>query len=322
MSTPRALVVNKMHTNLAQKMLEIGWTVDYRPDISREEILQILRNYEGLIVRSKTAVDEELIQAGPALRFVARAGAGLDQIDLGALDRHHIELINAPEGNRDSLGEHTVGMLLMLLHKLRIASNEVSAGKWRREPNRGLELKGKTIGIFGYGYMGSAFAEKLRGFECEVIAYDKFKEDFGGKHIREVDLETFQQETEVLSIHVPLTSNTRHYFDLDVLRKYPRLQFLLNTARGEVLNLSDVLTLLDEGKLLGVALDVLENEQINHLTEPEQAVFDQLRQHPQVVITPHIAGWTSESYARINQVIVDKIIDRGLATRRKESFKN
>ncbi len=311
-----------MHRSIATMLHEIGWDVDYRPTITRKEILEILPDYEGLIIRSKTAVDDELISQGSNLKFVGRAGAGVDQININALEAKGIQLINAPEGNRNSLGEHTVGLLLGLMHHINRSSNQVKNGIWKREANRGIELSGKTVGIYGFGYMGSAFAEKLTSFGCRVIAYDKYKEGFESRNIQEVSKEHFEKETEILSIHVPLTSETREYFSEEYLRRYTNLKFLLNTSRGEVLSLQGVLNLMNEGKLLGAGLDVLENEKLDLLSKDEKRVFDELANNENVIMTPHIAGWTHESYVRINEVIVNKMIELGLSANLARTSKN
>jgi len=310
---PHVLIVNKMHRSIAAMLEEIGWQADYQPTITRQGILDILPKYQGLIIRSKTVVDQELLEKGDNLKFVARAGAGLDQIDISALEKRNIDLINAPEGNRGALGEHAIALLLSLLHNIDKGSNEVKYGKWDREGNRGIELGGKTIGIYGYGYMGSSFAEKLSGFGCRVIAFDKFKDEFAERPIQEVSLEHFVQETEILSIHVPLTSETRNLFSANYLRSFKKLKFVLNTARGEVLPLKGVLELLEEGKLLGAGLDVLENEKLDSLNSSEREVFEALAMRPDVIMTPHVGGWTHESFVRINEVIVSKMIEKGLS---------
>lgn len=322
MSQKRVLIVDKMHRSIGPMLNEIGWEADYRPSITREELLSIVDGYEGIIIRSKTTLDRELIEKATRLKVIARAGAGLDQIDRKAVEERKIAVINAPEGNRSALGEHAVGLLLSLLHNIQRAANEVRSGQWNRESNRGIELAEKTVGIYGFGYMGSAFAEKLAGFGCRVIAYDKYKEDFGSRHLQEVSLEHFEQETEILSIHVPLTAETRMLFTAEYLRKYPKLKFIINTARGEVLSMQGVLELLEEGRLLGAGLDVLENEKIEKLSEQEREVFDALAQRQDVIITPHIAGWTFESYVRINEVIVKKLVELGMGTPLARTSKN
>jgi D-3-phosphoglycerate dehydrogenase len=301
------LVIDKMHDSLSNLLKGIGYEMVYRPDIRREEILRIIGDYSGLIVRSKTRIDEELISKGLKLKWVGRAGAGMDNLDLVFLEKRGIKVVNAPEGNRDALGEHGVGMILSLLHRLNTANNQIKGGIWDREGNRGFELKGRTVGIFGYGHMGNALARKLRGFECRVIGYDKYKTGFADENIEEVHLDTFRNETEILSIHVPLTHETNRLFTYEYLDQFKRLFLLLNTARGEVLVLKDLLRLLTEFKIAGAALDVLENEKINKLLPEEKKVFDELRDRNNVIFTPHVAGWTFESYEKINEVLVDKI---------------
>ena len=322
MEEGRVLIADKMHLSILTMLEDIGWKVNYALSIDRKGILDSLSNYQGLIIRSKTAVDRELITAGINLKFVGRAGAGIDKIDINALEERGVPLINAPEGNRNSLGEHTLGMLLSLMHNLNRSSLEVKSGIWKREANRGMELRGKTVGIYGYGYMGSAFAEKLFSMDCRVIAYDRYKEELDDGFVQQVSKEHFEKETEILSIHVPLTSETRGSFDLACLRRYKKLKFLLNTARGEVLDLDAVVTLLSEGELLGAALDVLENEKLDKLTPEQNKTFEALVQNKNVLLTPHIAGWTHESYERINKVIVNKMIELGLSINLEQTSKN
>ena len=302
-----------MHESIFELLQSAGFQPDYKPDISREEILAIIGQYHGIIVRSKTKIDKELLENAIKLEFVARAGAGIDNIDYAEVSKREIKLVNAPEGNRDALGEHTVGMLLTLLHKLGTADREVKAGVWHREQNRGTELGGKVVGIYGFGFMGSAFAEKLKGFGCKVLVYDKYKTNLSDGFIEQVDLETFMEQTEVLSLHVPLTSETKGLFDTNYLLKFSKLSILLNTARGEILPIEALITLLKSQKLIGAGLDVLENEKIQELSADQQKMFDQLVAFDNVILTPHVAGWTYESYERINKVIVSKLREQGLA---------
>lgn len=309
---PKVLIVDEMHPGLTDLLTAAGFDPDYQPFITREQVLSMIQNYDGLVVRSKLMVNRELIDRAKKLKFVARAGAGLDQIDYPYLTEKGIAMVNAPEGNRDALGEHTVGMLLSILHKLHTANNEVRSGVWQREANRGFELHGKTVGIYGFGFMGSAFAEKLSGFGCRVIAYDKYKAKIANPQVEQVDLRTFQQETEILSLHIPLTPETRFLFDDAYLDQFKKLRLILNTSRGEVLKLSGLIRLLETGQLIGAGLDVLENEKLSALTESQQEDFKKLLTFPNVILTPHVAGWTMESYQRINEVLLGKIRKAGL----------
>ena len=291
-------------------MLEqISWKVHYRPGIVRKEILTIIHQYEGLIVRSKTAIDQEIIDKAVKLKWVARAGAGLDKLDISLLENRGVKILNAPEGNRDALGEHALSILLTLLNKVHIADQEVRQGKWNREAMRGTELMGKTVGIIGYGNMGQAFARRLQGFGVEVLAYDKYRKSYGNQYAQEACLGELFEQTDILSLHVPLTDETYFMLDASFLHKFNKSIYLLNTARGKNISLKTLVTFLKSGKIIGAALDVLENEKIDQFTAEQQMYFDQLKQMKQVVLTPHVGGWTNESYKKINQVLISKIKD-------------
>lgn len=304
---PRILIADSMHESIIPMLESIGLQPDYQPKITRDEMLLCLKDYEGLIIRSKTEVDKEFLGCCQSLRFIARAGAGIDNIDVSYLEKKNILLFNAPEGNRDALGEHTLGLLLSLLHHIGISDREVRNKIWLREKNRGHELKGKTVGIFGYGYMGSAFAEKLVGLGPKIIGYDKYKQGYGNTIIKETTLDEFKEQTEILSIHVPLTDETRQLFDSKFFRQFQKLKVLLNTSRGEVIHQSNLIELLNEGFIERAGLDVLEIEKLDRLEGQKKEEFETLINMDQVLFTPHIGGWTYESYQRINEVIVEKI---------------
>ncbi|MEQ6169052.1 NAD(P)-dependent oxidoreductase [Ekhidna sp. MALMAid0563] len=308
MSTKKSiLIADDMHECILPLLREQGYDPVYLPVIDREGILKIIGEFEGLIIRSKTAVNKELVDAGVNLKFVARAGAGMDKVDEDYLNEKGIKAINAPEGNRDALGEHATGLLLSLLHKISSAHKEIKGHKWDRDGNRGIELKGKVVGIYGVGNMGMSFAQKLRGFDCEIIGFDKFKGAFEGGFIKNVELDELMERTEILSLHIPLNRETRHLFDEAYLRRFKNLNVLLNTARGEILRTDALIKLLDDGTLYGAGLDVLENEKLHTYTEQEKAQLDKLNSFPNVLITPHVGGWTYESYQRISEVIAQKI---------------
>ena len=312
-ASQKILIVDLMHQSISKMLEDAGFIPDYSPDITPQEVHEIIAEYDGIIVRSKLEMNKELLDKAVNLKFVARAGAGIDKVDYPYLTEKGIKLVNAPEGNRDAVGEHVIGMLLSLFHNLNRGNREVKHGKWDREGNRGMELRGKTVGIFGYGFMGRSVARKLQGFDCRVIAYDKYKSEVDLDWVEKVDLDTFFEETEILSIHVPLTSETKFLFDLDYLKRFKNLRLIINSSRGEVLKLSAVNALLADGTLIGAALDVLENEKINKLSPEEQLEFDKLANNLQVMLSPHVAGWTFESYERINEVLVSKLVKEGLA---------
>lgn len=303
----KILIADEMHPSLFERLEACGWAFDYRPKWSRSEILDALSQYEGLIIRSKTRVDTELIAVAPKLQFVARAGAGLDLIDEEAMHVRGIRLFHAGEGNRDAVGEHAVGMLLALLANICRANTQVRQGVWDREGNRGVELMGKTVGLIGYGNNGKATAKRLSGFGCTVLAHDKYLTDYGDTFAVEASIARIQAEADILSLHVPLTDETRLWIDQSFISSMQKPFYLLNVARGEIVHLSAVAEAIRQGKLLGACLDVLENEKLSTLTEKERMTFEALCASDRVIFTPHIAGWTHESYERINEVLVRQI---------------
>ena len=305
----RVLIADDMHECILPLLTEEGYEVIYSPEIDRAEILEIIHGFEGLIIRSKTSVDKEMIDRAINLVFVARAGAGVDKVDLNYLQEKGIQLINAPEGNRDSLGEHAVGILLSLLHKIPSGHNEIIEGRWDREGNRGIELKGKVVGIYGVGNMGMSSASKLSGFGCQLIGYDKFKTGFGNSHIEEANLDELFEQTEILSIHIPLDASTKGLFDETYLRKFKRLKVLINTARGGVLETKSLIKLLDDGTLYAAGLDVLENEKLENYSADEKEQLLKLTSFKNVVLSPHVGGWSYESYQKISEVIAQKILE-------------
>lgn len=303
----KCLVIDPMHESIFPMMKEIGWEVDYLPGITREEIKNLHGNYDGLIVRSKTLVDADLLGDAPSIRFVGRAGAGLDNLDLPYLEAKGIPVLHAADGNRDAVAEFTVGILLGLLRNIPRSHAQVTAGVWDREGNRGEELMGKTVSIVGYGNMGQAFAQRLTGFGCKILAYDKYKNGFGGPNCEEVDMARVFAETDILSLHIPLTEETRAMVDGAYLSRFEKNIVLINTARGEIVPLHELVVALKNGKVRGAALDVLENEKIDNLTSSQRESLNYLRSSSNVIFTPHIAGWTFESHIKINVALVRKI---------------
>ena len=279
---------------------------------SKEEIEAKIAGYEGIVIRSRFKIDKQFLDAATNLKFIARVGAGLESIDIMYAQSKGIHLIAAPEGNRNAVGEHALGMLLMLFNKLKLADAEVRAGQWNREKNRGLELEGKTVGLIGYGNMGNAFAKKLQGFDCEVLCYD-IKPNLGNANARQVSLEELQEKADVLSLHTPWTPLTDKMVDADFIARFKKPFWLINTARGKSVVTADLVEALKTGKVLGAGLDVLEYEKLsfeNLFTSPEEMpqALKYLITADQVILTPHIAGWTVESKIKLAQTIVDKIL--------------
>ncbi|MVM40710.1 phosphoglycerate dehydrogenase [Spirosoma sp. HMF3257] len=305
---PSILIADEMHPSLFAMLDEAGFLYDYQPKISRAELLTGLTPFTGLIIRSKTRVDDELLSQAPNLRFIGRAGAGLDLIDLDAVERRGIAVFHAGEGNRDAVAEHTVGMLLALLANILKADREVRQGIWDREGNRGYELGSLTVGLVGYGNNGRATAQRLSGFGCRVLAYDKFLTNYGDAFAEEATMAQLMAEADILSLHVPLTDETRMMINDSFIELVAKPFYLNNIARGEIVSLTAVVRGLESGKIRGATLDVLENEKLAKLTPDQQAAFDYLRQSDRVVLTPHIAGWTHESYVRINEVLIRQLL--------------
>ncbi|GAA4418053.1 2-hydroxyacid dehydrogenase [Nibrella viscosa] len=307
---PSILIADEMHPSLFAMLTEAGFAYTYLPTINRQDLIVQLADYDGLIIRSKTTIDDDLLQSAPGLRFIGRAGAGLDLIDLQAVEKRNIQVVHAGEGNRDAVAEHTVGMLLTLFASILKADREVRQGIWDREGNRGIELMGRTVGLLGYGNNGQATAQRLSGFGCRVLVYDKYRTNYGDAYATEATLDEIMAQADVLSLHIPLTEETRMIVNNDLVERFGKPFYLINIARGEIVSLSAVVNGLKSGKILGACLDVLENEKLKNLTPAQQEAFDYLRQSDRVVLTPHIAGWTHESYVRINEVLVRQLKER------------
>jgi len=307
----KVLHLDKNHPLILEQLQELGFTNEEDYTSSKEEILQKIDAYDGIIIRSRFKLDEAFLSAAKNLKFIGRLGAGLENIDTEFASAQGIKLFSAPEGNRNAVGEHALGMLLSLLNKLNKADREVRNGKWLREENRGVELEGKTLGIIGYGNMGKSFAKKLQGFDVKVLCYD-IQENVGDQFAKQVSLEEFQQNAEVLSLHTPLTETTNNMVDAKFINSFKNNFWFINTGRGQSVVTSDLVEALKSGKVLGAGLDVLEYEKTsfeNLFTSAAQMpeAFQYLINAENVLLSPHVAGWTIESKRKLAQVIVDKI---------------
>jgi len=303
----RCLVVDKMHESLVPMLEKNGVEVSYEPSITREKIKNIIAGYNGLIIRSKTFVDKDLLGNASRLKFVARAGSGIDNLDVKYLNSKSIPILNAPEGNRDSVGEHTIGLILNLLHNINEGNQQVTHGIWDREGNRGRELGSKTIGIIGYGNMGITVAKKLNSFGCKILAYDKYRPNYKSEYAQSVTLQKLKKEADIVSLHIPLTKETKAMTDGAFFKEFKKNIIFINTSRGETATFASIVEAMKTGKIIKAGLDVLENEQINNLTFEQKKGFDYLKKSNRVIFTPHVAGWSTESYVRINKVLVKKI---------------
>lgn len=305
------LHIDENHPLIIKQLQQLGFTnvEDYKS--SKADIETEIHKYDGLILRSRFTLDKAFLSKATKLKFIGRVGAGLENIDTNFAEQQGIKLFNAPEGNQDAVAEHALGMVLALLNRFFIADKEVRHGIWKREENRGEEIMGKTVGIIGYGYMGKAFAKRLQGFGCKVICYD-IKENIGDNNAQQVDLKTFFENTQILSLHVPLTDKTHQMVNAEFLSSFVHNIWLINTSRGKVVNTKDLVEALQEKKVKGVGLDVLEYEKTSFenlfngsASMPE--TFKTLIDLDNVILSPHIAGWTIESKAKLAQTIVDKI---------------
>jgi D-3-phosphoglycerate dehydrogenase len=279
-------------------------------ELSREEILLEIKQYDGVVIRSRIKLDKELLDAAKNLRFIARAGAGMENIDVEHAKMLGIQCFNAPEGNRDAVAEHAIGMLLTLFNHINTADIEVRKGLWLREENRGVELLGRTVGIIGYGNTGRALAKRLAGFGVLMYAHDKYEKDFCDDLVIETNLESICQEAEVVSLHVPLTSATFHMVNDAFFEKLNNPIYLINTSRGSVVDTEALVRALESGKVLGACLDVLEFEKFNFEQIENEEIPPSLQyliDSPKVILTPHVAGWTQESNAKIAHVLAEKI---------------
>ncbi len=308
----KILHIDSNHALMIDKLAAAGHTNHEDYTSTKEEIEAKIANYDGVVIRSRFKIDQQFLDAATNLKFIARVGAGLESIDIPYAESKGVHLIAAPEGNRNAVGEHALGMLLMLFNKLKLADAEVRAGQWNREKNRGLELEGKTVGLIGYGNMGNAFAKKLQGFDCEVICYD-IRPNLGNAFAKQVSLEELQEQADVLSLHTPWTPLTDKMVNSDFINGFKKPFWLINTARGKSVVTADLVEALKSGKVLGAGLDVLEYEKLSF-----ENLFTDAAQMPEplkylisadhVVLTPHIAGWTVESKIKLAQTIVDKIL--------------
>lgn len=309
----KILHLDTNHPLLIDQLNDLGFTNHEDYTSPKVEVENKIHNYEGFIIRSRFKIDKQFLDKATNLKFIGRVGAGLENIDCDYAESKSIHLISAPEGNRNAVGEHALGMILSLFNKLNSANAEVKNGLWRREENRGIELDGKTVGLIGYGNMGKAFAKKLKGFDVEVLCYD-IKEDVGDDNATQVSLKELQNKANVLSLHTPETPQTINMVDQEFIDQFAKPFWLINTARGKSVVTDHLVKALRLGKILGAGLDVLEYEKSsfedmftdNQLPE----AFQYLIEANNVLLTPHVAGWTMESKEKLAQTIVDKIKDK------------
>jgi len=303
----KALITEAVHPCLIEGIESIGYYCDQKLGISMEEVMTIIENYEAIVVNSRLHLDRAFFDRAHRLKFVARTGSGMEIIDQKYAEGKGVQCFNSPEGNCNAVGEHALGMLLALLNKISTGNIEVLNEQWQREANRGLELDGKCVAIIGYGHTGKAFARKLRGFDVEVLAYDKYVKGFRSDFVHESSLDEIYKKADILSLHLPLTDEVKLWLNKDRIRLFKKPFFLVNTARGKVVKTTDLIEALESGKIRGACLDVLENERFDRYSDQDWAWFYALKKQKNIILTPHVAGWTVESKERLARVLVDKI---------------
>lgn len=304
----KILLLDKNHPLITEQLSEKGFVLEEDFSSSYKQVLEKIHLYEGVIIRSRIPLDAHFLEKAKNLKFIARVGAGMENIDTSKAQELGIKLINSPEGNKDAVAEHVIGMLLVLMNRLFISSNEVKKGIWLREENRGEEILGKTFGIIGYGNMGKALAKRLSGFGCKTIFYD-IKPNLSDEFATQVSLQELQENADILSLHTPLTEDTFYMIDEEFISKMKKNFYFINTARGKNLKTSALVNALKSGKIKGACLDVLEYEKTSFENlETKNEDLEYLLNSEKAIITPHIAGWTHESKIKLAQVIVDKIL--------------
>jgi D-3-phosphoglycerate dehydrogenase len=305
------LFLDLVHPILEQRLTEYGYRCIDGTQLSREDAMSQLKDIQGIVIRSRIKMDEAFLSSANDLKFIARSGAGMENIDEDYCQKNSIELFNAPEGNRNAVAEHALGMLLTLFNRIVIADREVRSGKWRREENRGVELEGKTVGIIGFGNNGSQFAKKLTGFDCDVIAYDKYKTGFSSDIAEEVSLDKIFELSDVVSFHIPQNEETIGMGDKAFFDKFKKPIYVINLARGKVIKTNALVEAMKNDQVTGACLDVLEYEKSSFESFFEQELpqdFQYLLKSDRVILSPHVGGWTHESYFKLSDVLADKIL--------------
>ena len=304
---PKVIITAYEHTSMPGELERRGYDVYVNEKINYEQLSEVIDQYTGIVVSTRIQIDEALLKRATSLKWIGRLGSGMEIIDVDYAKSKQILCLSSPEGNRDAVAEHCLGMLLSLMHRIAHARDEVREGKWLREPNRGYELRGRKVGVIGFGNTGSSFASLLAPFGVTVLAHDKYRKDFAGGYVHEASLEEILDEAEVISFHLPLTAETTHYANDHFFNKLKKVPYFLNASRGGVVNTDALLLALDKGLIAAAGIDVLENEDLATYTDHERNRLNDLSHRSNVILTPHIAGYTHEALFKMSDVLIKKL---------------